>query len=461
MAMEDAEAMEAMLRLRIVDVTASQQEASDVLLGMQQDQEEVDVIEVEESFLDQMSEVGPLDQMTDDEVTRKQYRDGIKARAEMDKEAKCLPERFSTEWTTAMKHFKSRVAYNRVVDDFALYLDEQQFDESTLMEKKVALYMDAVYAQLNWKGEIRNVGTSMRSKFSMLEKFWKFVYLKKLKDLRPDVLDKIGQWEKVQPPVTKAGVFSQPELKTIYKIPRTEWAMLPFVVYAVIAVSFAARGVEIHSFEWTKIRKDESTDGKYRYVVKFFRAKRIGVPIEEEVWITGKTEVGIIDAYVNQFPADKRVGKFFQKLLTSGKPGQNIGHNTMAKIGTTLALRIGIAPEEAKRYTGHWCRRNALTIAADKGKNTREMMNMSGHQNAKVCESYVAMSEPTRLAQGACLSMDSPERPAKRPRQNSPGFFEVEPKAAVAVPGQGQVVYNFTGCNFGDTQALSLLFGKN
>ena len=110
MDMEDAEAMEAMLGLRIVDVTASQQEASDVLLGMQQDQEEVDVCDEEESFLDQMSEVGPLDQMTDDEVTRKQYRDGIKERAEMAKKAKCLPERFSSEWTTAMKHFKSNVA---------------------------------------------------------------------------------------------------------------------------------------------------------------------------------------------------------------------------------------------------------------------------------------------------------------------------------------------------------------
>ena len=228
-------------------------------------------------------------------------------------------------------------------------------------------------------------------------------------------------------------------------------------------MSFAARGVEIHSFEWTKIRKDQSTDGNYRYVVKFFRAKRIGVPIEEEVWITGKTEVGIIDAYMKQFPEEKRVGKFFQKLSMTGKPGQNIGHNTMAKIGTTLALRIGIAPEEAKRYTGHWCRRNALTIAADKGKNTREMMNMSGHQNAKVCESYVAMSEPTRIAQGACLSMDSPERPAKKPRRGtgSPGFFEEEPKAVGVVPGGQGNVFNFTGCNFGDTQALALLFGKH
>ena len=65
---------------------------------------------------------------------------------------------------------------------------------------------------------------------------------------------------KLQPAVTKASVFDIPELKAIYRIPITEWAYLPSMVYAIVAVSFAARGVEIHSFDWSKVRKDKSSN---------------------------------------------------------------------------------------------------------------------------------------------------------------------------------------------------------
>ena len=71
---------------------------------------------------------------------------------------------------------------------------------------------------------------------------------------------------------TQALVFTVDEIKVWLAYRRDHWAVLPLMVYGIISMCFAGRGVEVKPFDWSAISRE--FDGNLRrikFVVKFIR----------------------------------------------------------------------------------------------------------------------------------------------------------------------------------------------
>ena len=242
----------------------------------------------------------------------------------------------------------------------------------------------------------------------------------------------------------------------------------------VVGLCFAARGVEVHNFDWEKIRRDVSAvDGAIRFIIKFIRAKSSGPPVEEEAFVTGKYEIRILQQWFDRFPAPRRVGRFFQYLSDKGNPQNNkpIGKNQLAKTAYKVALRIGISEEEAAKKTGHWTRANALTLGAEAGLDGSALQRMSGHKSMQVMNGYIARTDLAKTTQANILSMNSPpsspeREPAVKKCKRSPGFFDAGSTKSSGAGGTSHSTFSgpsvvFNNCDFSTaTGVLSGFFGQ-
>ena len=137
-------------------------------------------------------------------------------------------------------------------------------------------------------------------------------------------------------------------------------------VYAVIAISFAARGIEATSVNFENVtRSIQISTGETQIKVTYLRTKTKGVPETIYTLITGATEVKIINEYEQCYRKEERknmlkYGVDETRIMGTAK---NIGHNTTAKTGIRIANRLGL--ENPELYTGHTFRRTAATICAE------------------------------------------------------------------------------------------------
>lgn len=232
------------------------------------------------------------------------------------------------------------------------------------------------------KGEDRYRATSFRSWLSIFCKFWKHCKFKDLKSLAPTLEDRIGKWEKLQNQSKQAKTFTCEELLAYYNLPNTPENLVD-KVYAVIAISFAARGIEVTSVDFENVTKSiQISTGETQIKVTYLRTKTKGIPVTEYTLITGATEVKIIEEYENCFQKVDKKGRYF-RMLKYGIDGnkimgtaKNIGHNTTAKTGIRIANRLGLNNPEL--YTGHTFRRTAATICAESGMTLPEIKLVTG-----------------------------------------------------------------------------------
>ena len=111
---------------------------------------------------------------------------------------------------------------------------------------------------------------------------------------------------------------------------------------------------------------------------------------------TGTLEVAALNNYINCFPTERRVGRFFRKLTVKSTGGfcsteQVIGKNTTAKYGKEIANLLHL--EAPDSYTGHTWRRTSITFMANAGMSLPQIKSVSGHKSDTVVQGYIDKSE--------------------------------------------------------------------
>ena len=85
------------------------------------------------------------------------------------------------------------------------------------------------------------------------------------------------------------------------------------------------------------------------------------------------------------------------------RPCQPIGHNMLAKVGVHFAEKLG--KKNPSAYTGHFARRTAATILADRGATLTEIKNVTGHKSDTVVQGYINKSSLTKHRSAMALTM--------------------------------------------------------
>ena len=70
-----------------------------------------------------------------------------------------------------------------------------------------------------------------------------------------------------------------------------------------------------------------------------------------------------------------------------------IGKSKLAKIGYKCAIAVGFSEADARKFTGHWLRRSAITFAAEHGLSLAQIKTMSGHKSDTVVQGYIDKSD--------------------------------------------------------------------
>ena len=82
---------------------------------------------------------------------------------------------------------------------------------------------------------------------------------------------------------------------------------------------------------------------------------------------------------------------------------QVIGVNMMRNYGKTMAHMLGFPDPIA--YTGNWLRRSFISLAADSGLSTKQIMALSGHKNENVVNHCMAKSDYIRRVHANAVSL--------------------------------------------------------
>ena len=286
---------------------------------------------------------------------------------------------------------------------------------------------------------------------------------------------------------TQALIFTIQEITAWLNLPLDNWTLLPLMVFGVIAMCFAGRGIEVKPFDWSCVTKElDPAVGRVKYIFKFIRKKRKGPPLIEVGWVTDPLQVKIIQAYCDRFGPDLPTkGRFFQHLKANGYPrasnGQ-MGYHHLDKAGPAIAMAIGKSEAEAARHTSHAFKRSIITTGSNNGMNETELMLLTNHASASSLRVYIAQSEVTlnrnanilptamaRAAGGATAPSPAPagavasapsspvRKKARGHSDRSPSFFDTTGTVSHHVGGNS---YHFTNCFAGmDAEAvLSSLF---
>jgi hypothetical protein len=155
--------------------------------------------------------------------------------------------------------------------DFIAFANKDA-SELTLENKLVAYFNDASQQKLE-DGNDRYRAASFRSWNSVFAKFWKYCKFKDLKAILPQIEDKIGKWEKLQVEAKQAMRFEKEGLLKFFGMATTA-ENLADKTHAAIALSYAARGVEVTYLTWDDVtRSIDLNTGEKSFGVSFQRTK--------------------------------------------------------------------------------------------------------------------------------------------------------------------------------------------
>jgi integrase len=195
-------------------------------------------------------------------------------------------------------------------------------------------------------------------------------------------------------------------------------------VYAVVAVSFAARNCEAAELNFEDFERtvtDETLPqgnaNHARYVIHHKRAKQTGQASTDGnvSFVTGALEVSIIDEYMGCFTKTQRKDRFFRKIKLDNKKSclvgtnANIGRNTLAMYARQAAVIL--EKQDSHLYTGHSWRRTAITLAANTGLSLVQLKNLSGHRSDTVVQGYINNSIPMKETTANAVSVSSAVAP--------------------------------------------------
>ena len=107
----------------------------------------------------------------------------------------------STSWISFLSGMKSSKVYEDRIHHFLVYHQvSTDSDNSLTIESSLLQYFD--------KSSHSNAGTTLRSWFAMIKKFYLYTGRGKLEELLPILLDNIKKWEKLQS-TKQASVFTK------------------------------------------------------------------------------------------------------------------------------------------------------------------------------------------------------------------------------------------------------------
>ena len=117
-------------------------------------------------------------------------------------------------------------------------------------------------------------------------------------------------------------------------------------------------------------------------MLRDIKSKSKGLKEDSTAIISGNVEVNIIKKYISLFTSTQKSakgGRFFRYLLNSNSTLKGsekiVGRNSQAKFGIQMATYLNLP--NPSFYTSHCFRTTSITIAADEGLTTQQMMALS------------------------------------------------------------------------------------
>ena len=314
----------------------------------------------------------------------------------------------STAWKDCMEDFSSAPIYDKAVKQMLLWVHQHPVAAEQLHEGVVRYIKYLHFEDVNEDGKPNNCASSIRSKISAFNKFFLFVHKVELKTLAPELEDCVGKWEKKQAPQTQAKTMTESQLVRLYELPDT-CEIIPKKAFVGCSTAFAGRGIEAHKMGYTSVKPLRNDDGKVEQIsVAYERRKQNGIPVVLETYITGDLEISAVMGMYDAHTTKSKEGNFFAYIDSkTGKvknvANPNIGHNSLSDCGKFFAALLGL--DDPHRYTGHWCRRTALSLGADRGMSAAQLMGLGGHKSMKSVMTYIDRAPVTLRQQGNTMAV--------------------------------------------------------
>jgi hypothetical protein len=175
----------------------------------------------------------------------------------------------------------------------------------------------------------------------------------------------------------------------VHLLPQTATNIL-LKVYATVAIAMAGRNAEIARLkvgDFTRVSDGQGGCAAYHIAFKAVKQKSTTSTDRELSMVKCSKGVAAIDAYRRLWPAGEadpiNKDKNFFRRISATKGGkykcawtaQNVGRTKLAGLGKEMARALDVPNPD--KVTGHWARRTALTIGANKGMNLLQLKAMS------------------------------------------------------------------------------------
>ena len=139
--------------------------------------------------------------------------------------------------------------------------DDQR--ETTTFARGYYLYLLFQHEQHDDTGDVRRYrGTTLRTQFSMIKKWFKLTQLVDIERLMPQILDRLREFEQDQPSVSKALTFKAQDIVAILALEDSADTLL-WKSYMVLAKAMAGRGIEVYKLE----KKDVRRKTKFHFLI--------------------------------------------------------------------------------------------------------------------------------------------------------------------------------------------------
>ena len=162
---------------------------------------------------------------------------------------------------------KTSVLFNFFGYEFLIHkLSMYRFDderEMTTFARGYYLYLLFQHEQKDDTGEVRRCrGTTLRTQFSMINKWFKLTQLIDIERIMPQILDRLREFEQDQPSVSKALTFKAEDIVAILALEDSADILL-WKSYMVVAKAMAGRGIEVYKLE----KKDVRMKTKFHFFI--------------------------------------------------------------------------------------------------------------------------------------------------------------------------------------------------
>lgn len=189
----------------------------------------------------------------------------------------------STAWEAFLPSIQGGEVYRKRIEHFSEL--HQPFTSAKDIRDKLLLYYNNQFNLRDEDNDRIYSGSTIRGWHSIFKKWMRYLGYGELDTEMPILLDRLKFFEKQQK-IAKARAFTKENLVALYHFPDTEETIL-LKAYAVIAVSFAARGCESFAFQWQDLKKIETG-----YIVSYRHEKTVGpVGNFDEQIISGKNSI--------------------------------------------------------------------------------------------------------------------------------------------------------------------------